>query len=380
MKKRIGSIILTAVLCFNLFIPACAITSKTHFVDVPTNYWAFSFIECAYEDGAIIGVGGDPDTNTGIFRPDSQLSLAQFSAILVSSFYADVIQGQQSTDVGWYIPYVTVAADIVLRAGYNINWNTMNDPVSRYNASVLVTAILKDKGFYSLNDKLYKYIIQKVPDIDLAEEYYEQCIATVIFYGIISGIDSNGDFGGDIALTRSQAAVIYTRLSDILNCVHLTNFEYEPEFDYAVGDFLCRVVLCPEEILTAFYEQGWSIVFGDDRINEYDKQYNTSTSGLTYHNEKTIYVNSKYAVLHEIGHFLYRNLDSDYVEKCYVQEKDAAKTIFLEYAVQNDSEFFAEYFDYYLINHDNAFIMDNLKNKTPLMFAYMQQLEASGWL
>lgn len=380
MKRQLGLIILSIILCFGLLTPVSAIGDETHFVDVPTNHWAFSFVERAYEDGVISGVNGDPDTNTGIFRPNSELSAAQFCAILVSGFYADEVENQQSVGDEWYAPYMAVATDIVLRTGCNINWSAVNSPISRYDASVLVAAILNDKGLCLLSDKQYKAIMQKIPDANSDEDGCEQYVATAIFYEIISGIDSDGCFGGDKPLTRAQAAVIYAKLSNILDCVQLTNFKYEPEFDYAVSDFLYRVMLCPEEVLNALHGQGWSIVFGDDRINEYDKQHGTSTAGLIYHNEKTIYVNSKYAVLHEIGHFLYRNLDSDYVEKCYVQEKDTAKTIFLEYALQNDSEFFAEYFEYYLINQDNASIMNNLKNKTPLMFAYMQQLESSGWL
>ena len=104
-----------AALCACLMIPAAAQT----FPDVPETHWAYANIEEAAADGAIKGY------SNGTFAPNSPLTLAHFTVILVRSFYtADYnleLSHINSPYVEWYDAAETVARDHGLLKGVSAN-------------------------------------------------------------------------------------------------------------------------------------------------------------------------------------------------------------------------------------------------------------------
>lgn len=187
------------------------------------------------------------------------------------------------------------------------------------------------------------------------------------------------------SVTHREAAYLFHQLltneytverPDIIDYV---NIEFEEEFTYNINNFLNRLLLCPQEILDKFHSQGWTIVYGDDRIKEYDGAHGTSSSGLTYHAEKAIYVNTEEALLHEIAHFIYPYLDTSRIQKCYKQEKSKTAQFISAYSTTNSSEYFAEYFEYYLTHKDIKYYLQKMKDETPLTYSYIESLENTNW-
>jgi len=83
---------------------------SAHFQDVPDGHWAFAYVERAYQDGAMVGIGGDPAAGTGLFAPDEYMTCGQLLTMLVNAFYPDEL-ARTSKDGPWYAPAVRVAVD-----------------------------------------------------------------------------------------------------------------------------------------------------------------------------------------------------------------------------------------------------------------------------
>ncbi len=61
-------------------------------------------------------------------------------------------------------------------------------------------------------------------------------------------------------------------------------------------------------ILNRFDDEGWSLVIGNDFIDQWSTENKTSAAGLTHYANKSIYVRSSTSVTHEFGHFLHSEL------------------------------------------------------------------------
>ena len=50
-----------------------------------------------------------------------------------------------------------------------------------------------------------------------------------------------------------------------------------------------------------------------------------------------------------------------------------------EYARTSSREYFADYFEYWIVNHEDAKMMNTIKNFTPTTYALFNSLEKHGW-
>ncbi|BDF70092.1 hypothetical protein CE91St41_26810 [Oscillospiraceae bacterium] len=218
MKKRLLALALSLSLALGLCAPALA-TAEMHFVDVPTSHWAFDPIERAYSEGVMMGTGGDAAQHNGKFSPSDTLTAAQFAVILTRAFYPDKVNAQTTLDP-WYAPAVAVGKEVGLFTNVSVKWDdpaSINKPINRYNMAAMVNNILLDKGVPSLSSGKIWETSLGIPDYeDDAAFAYRVNMATVVYYGIITGTDSKGTFSGDQFVSRAQAATIYCRLADVL--------------------------------------------------------------------------------------------------------------------------------------------------------------------
>lgn len=216
MKKRLIAVLMTVLIAAGLVpVPASA-AGTAHFKDVPAGHWACQYVERAYQDGAIVGKGGNPAAGAGIFAPDEYMTYGQFLTMLVNAFYPGEL-ARVSREGPWYAPAIRVAV------ARQLNFNTLDElmgmadaPINRYNAAWILVKLLDDKSAVLPGEQERAAAAAKIADWDtlLKEEYWRYFVSSVYALGIISGVDEAGSFNGDGYITRASAAVIYTKTAD----------------------------------------------------------------------------------------------------------------------------------------------------------------------
>ena len=63
-----------------------------------------------------------------------------------------------------------------------------------------------------------------------------------------------------------------------------------------------------------------------------------------------------------------------------VHDNEIQKAFMLrEYARTSSREYFADYFEYWIVNHEDVKMMNKIKNFTPMTYALFDSLEKHGW-
>lgn len=180
-------------------VSTSAFAASVKFTDVPSDHWASSFISEMADKGVMSGVGNNK------FSPSSTLTGAEFVTMIVRQFYEDKIGA--SGDM-WYSAFMDVAEKEGILSGTGI---TAEGTISRYDMAQLMYNVLKAQGVTTspLSDT------SKVADWSSVPSSYRDAVSVCYNMGMLSGIDSNGTFGGNGNMDRAQAAVVMSRLIDV---------------------------------------------------------------------------------------------------------------------------------------------------------------------
>ncbi len=225
MGKRIAALTLALLLCLGLAVPASAAGA---FTDVPGTHWAAAQIEKAAADGIMTG------TAPGVFSPNGKLTVAQWMVILTRTYFGDEVAASTATGE-WYAKNYDVAMKHWLMGDVfqdeyldslmpvTMTKEMANGECSREQAAAMIANIIRAKNLSTFDmsstptmDELLAFK-DKIPDLDKSAHYRRQDIATCYYYGIMSGIDSSGNFGGSSSMTRAQAAVLYCRMGEVID-------------------------------------------------------------------------------------------------------------------------------------------------------------------
>lgn len=121
-------------------VPAKAAGTSTNFLDVRTGYWATPYVTDLATKKIVLGY---PD---GTFRPQTQVTRAQFVAMLVRSLGIRPSLSRTSfTDVSpgdWFGPYVASAADVGIVRGLTPKRFGAGLPLTREEEAVLLARAL----------------------------------------------------------------------------------------------------------------------------------------------------------------------------------------------------------------------------------------------
>ena len=102
--------------------------------------------------------------------------------------------------------------------------------------------------------------------------------------------------------------------------------------------------------------------------------------GATSYLARYIYVSEADATLHEFGHFLDGELGFPSRAKSLYQNEAANTTAFLrDYARKNHYEYFAEYFVYWLNNHDDPVRAAQMEELTPQTYQFFCEIAENNW-
>lgn len=222
LQTRFLSLILTLVLSFSLCPAALADLNPSDYSDLKENYWAYDSIMYCSEWNIVIGF------EDGTFRPEAEVTYAQFIAMLVRTFYGDEVDAVTDTAGNpWYYPYMKVARDHSLDFKTNIvnrgGWPEVvvaDDPVNRYEmASILrLTLMDHDKDPLAVQWKTVTGSIKdydQIPEMDDMQIYW-MAVPSCYYVGVLTGM-SDGKFHGEESMTRAQSCVVITRMLNVIN-------------------------------------------------------------------------------------------------------------------------------------------------------------------
>ena len=209
MKKQM--IAAALILCFGAVTPAFA--AGSNFSDVPSTHWAFSFVETAAENGWISGY------EDGSFGVNDQITYAQLSTMLTRAFYSNELETYTAPSSAWYSAFCGVAEEAGLFDGTHVSGSSQEDsvvsqPVNRYELAQIAYNVLSDQEVSIQYDAAD--VQASIADWSAIPANYQTAVMTANAAGVISSIDSQGTFGGSNPMTRAQAAVVMTRINEVV--------------------------------------------------------------------------------------------------------------------------------------------------------------------
>ena len=211
--KRISACALSLALAASLILPAGAAGST--FSDVPETHWAYAYVEEVAKDGVVSGVGG------GLFGPEETMSTAQFAVMITAAFCPETVNTDTEVGTPWWEPYL----DAAWAAGYltdttagfsydNGSWDeeVVTDPMTRYDMAQAMYNTVVAEGMTLPTDEQREAAQAAIGDYDSIPEDYESAVVAMYALGYLSGVNDNGDFGGEGTMTRAQACVVMCNL------------------------------------------------------------------------------------------------------------------------------------------------------------------------
>lgn len=157
--------------------------STMNFSDI-SGHWGEPSIKTAVEKGYVSGYAD------GTFKPNAEVTKAEFMKMLVSSLNLSVSASEGS----WYQSYVNAAKNEGFYWDRDIKDGTWNNPITRKEMAMLAVraGVTGYKADYNVNRNMYE--------------------ATKV--GILQGV-GNGQVAPDGVTTRAAAVVVIERMLDI---------------------------------------------------------------------------------------------------------------------------------------------------------------------
>lgn len=264
-KKQI-SLLLAAVMLISIFAGIFATPSKPTFSDVPADHWAYEFVEKAAKEGWVAGVGN------GRFGVDNQVTYAEFATMLTRAYFSDELEAYSGPTDKWYTSFFHVADDAGLFAGtelagiHNADDSLITKALNRYNMAAMLVNVLK--SYDAVPNYDVAAVRAGIGDWNNLAPAYCNAVQDAVGAGLISGVNSRGDFSGDGYMFRSQAAVVMVRLNEVVNKAAdepLVDPETTPTPPAATGSWSLKngKAATPENVI--------------EMLKEIEKQYPTGT-------------------------------------------------------------------------------------------------------
>lgn len=355
MRKSVVSIVLSALLFTASFTSGTlAYASDNRFTDVDSSSKFSKSISYLADKGIMSG------TAVGKFSPDSYITVRQFAVAMCRAY------GIETDGNTW----AEVSSNALMKA-YENGWvsssvfytDDMNMNLCRESA---LESTLNAAGVPVYSSALYG-------NQDTA------CSSDIMRTAANLGLCDSKASPSDL-VTRGEAGYfIYKTLTEKYTVdapkspVNMTN-----SANVNANDYLLKLNGLPESVIKDFNEQGWTFKIDFDYPAQLGRERSLSCIGVTSYSKKAIFVADASAIWHEFGHYIdgRLNFPAKHTE-LFVYE--AQNSILRDYAKSNSNEYFADCFEYYLKNKDNAKNIELFKSKAPKTYQYLQELEACGW-
>ena len=194
------------------------LTSSAAFTDVPSNHWAYTYVQKASTNGLVSGMGNN------LYGVDNQLSTADFATMVCALLYpgeANALQGKSSY---WWYPYVETAYVKGLLTGTTAGdsrastgkWysSVAEAKLTRYDMAQIIYNAQKLQGWPEPNSNYILIYMAAIPDWAQIPAKYQTAVVMCYAGGFLTGMDDKGTFKGNEAMTRGQAAVVLCAMLD----------------------------------------------------------------------------------------------------------------------------------------------------------------------
>jgi len=170
------------------------------FSDVEPEAWYYESVAAAYELGLMEG------TSTGLFSPDSSLTVAEAITLAcrILCIYRDEVYNFTGGDT-WYQPYVDYAVNMGMMSEYSFDDYTA--PATRAEVASLFGKF-PEQMLTQIN-QIQSFSIPGVWEDDACYGMIYRLYAA----GIFTGSDTSGAFHPDDQIKRSEIAAIITRIA-----------------------------------------------------------------------------------------------------------------------------------------------------------------------
>ncbi len=172
--------------------------NEPQFTDVEEGNWAYPFVQRAYANGAVSGVGNDK------YNPGGEVTLAQFAAMLGNVAYNGEVTDKTMTN--WYNRQMEVLQEHGVLQG--VDSSNLDAPATRYMMAQMVYNLIQDFG-ETLPDASAQTAAQaEILDWDQIPQQYRTAVNACYAMKIFAGVKDVG-FAGDRAITRDAMAAMY---------------------------------------------------------------------------------------------------------------------------------------------------------------------------
>ncbi|MEK5439888.1 MULTISPECIES: pullulanase [Paenibacillus] len=199
-----GDVISTQVTHFSKYAVLEIVKS---FEDVPTTYWAFHAIQSLAAKQIVSGV------TTTEFNPKSNVSRAEFTALLVRALGLNAEGPVQSTDIksdAWYSSYVATASKLGIVSGRSKDTFAPNASITREEMAIMVIRALEVKSGKKIEPAVG---VTTFADASSISKWADSYVKTAAGLGLLQGRENN-QFAPKGWMTRAESAqIIYTLLS-----------------------------------------------------------------------------------------------------------------------------------------------------------------------
>ena len=353
-SRKLVSSVLALLLAFTLLIPASA--AEYCFSDVPVDSPWYESVAYIAERGITIGTG------EGRYSPDIPITTRQWAVMLCRAYgKTDALAG----DAGNF-------GSACLAEAYRCGWLSM-DAVTNPDTQMCRGALYQS-AFAAIGLSVYDYILYPGGE---ALTDYENCLRI----GADLGLCPKGAEPMEIVIRGEVAVLLHAVLTKEFQIDEppvLSEFPIQNNAGVNMNAFLLALREVPAQVLQKFKAKGWTYTVDFDYMAALSKKLNMSCIGATSYTDKTIYISSAKATLHEFGHFLDSIVnDSAEWEKLY--QAEAGDSILRDYAKTNSREYFADCFAYWISYSGSEKHMEVFRNTTPQTYAYMEMLAADNW-
>ena len=351
MRKKLTVLCTAVLLAMLLTISASAAAPRFEDVSADTPY-AESILylaDCGITNG----------TNSRLFSPDAPVTTRQWAVLLCRAY------GLETDGTTW-----AELGQSAVKQVYQKGWleaTALSTPNMRMCRGAFYKSVFAVAGVTVYDNTLYGG--EPLSD-------YENCLRAA------RELHLCGDDADLLeTVTRGEAAqalhAILTRELAVREPPMPVTLENRS--DANTNAFLLAIHRVPQPILDAFNEHGWRYVIDYDYLADLSQQLGMTCAGATSYGDKTIYISEAGATLHEFGHFLgsVLNAPAERERLYHLEVRDAGLRA---YAKTNASEYFADFFAYWIISRQSAGKMAWLQAEAPQTYAYFEALEASGWI
>ncbi len=249
MKKPLA-LGLAGLMSLSLLMQNSPSAQAQTFSDVPSSYWGYSYVQGITSGGYMVG------NADGTFRPDSVMNYAEFTTMMVNTYYGKdlaVVKSTINTPDWWELFMEAAERRNALKntamdgAGDLKNgWDAAIDSqITRYDVAMMIYNLLDQQNVSRLTSGYAYTLVEKVSDS--VDEHYQMAVATCLHYGFLGGY-SDGSFKGNNTLSRVEGAVIFSNLVSSIHLEKETYAEYEDwtEEEESVPDVTVPEVTVPD--------------------------------------------------------------------------------------------------------------------------------------